>query len=73
MGPIWGREDPDEPHFGPMNRAIRDATERILVGFSKEIMSGERNNSTLLLQMTQNKISGAISLPWFNLNIIMDM
>ena len=22
MGPIWGRQDPDGPHFGPMNFAI---------------------------------------------------
>ena len=22
MGPIWGRQDPGEPHFGPMNFAI---------------------------------------------------
>ena len=22
MGPIWGRQDPDEPHVGPMNLAI---------------------------------------------------
>ena len=22
MGPIWGRQDPDEPHVGPMNCAI---------------------------------------------------
>ena len=21
-GPIWGRQDPDGPHVGPMNRAI---------------------------------------------------
>ena len=24
MGPIWGRQDPDGPHVGPMNLAIRD-------------------------------------------------
>ena len=24
MGPIWGREDPGEPHIGPMNFAIWD-------------------------------------------------
>ena len=23
MGPIWGRQDPGEPHVGPMNLAIR--------------------------------------------------
>ena len=23
MGPIWGRQDPDGPHVGPMNFAIR--------------------------------------------------
>ena len=23
MGPIWGRQDPDGPHVGPMNLAIR--------------------------------------------------
>ena len=22
MGPIWGRQDPGEPHFGPMNFVI---------------------------------------------------
>ena len=22
MGPIWGRQDPDEPHVGPMNFVI---------------------------------------------------
>ena len=22
MGPIWGRQDPDGPHVGPMNFAI---------------------------------------------------
>ena len=22
MGPIWGRQDPDGPHIGPMNFAI---------------------------------------------------
>ena len=22
MGPIWGRQDPGGPHFGPMNFAI---------------------------------------------------
>ena len=22
MGPIWGRQDPGGPHFGPMNIAI---------------------------------------------------
>ena len=25
MGPIWGRQDPGEPHVGPMNFAIWDA------------------------------------------------
>ena len=24
MGPIWGRQDPDWPHVGPMNFAIRE-------------------------------------------------
>ena len=24
MGPIWGRQDPGEPHVGPMNFAIRE-------------------------------------------------
>ena len=24
MGPIWGRQDPGGPHFGPMNFAIWD-------------------------------------------------
>ena len=24
MGPIWGRQDPDGPHVGPMNLAIWD-------------------------------------------------
>ena len=24
MGPIWGRQDPDRPHVGPMNLAILD-------------------------------------------------
>ena len=24
MGPIWGRQDPGEPHVGPMNFAIWD-------------------------------------------------
>ena len=24
VGPIWGREDPDGPHVGPMNFAIWD-------------------------------------------------
>ena len=24
MGPIWGRQDPDGPHVGPMNFAIWD-------------------------------------------------
>ena len=24
MGPIWGRQDPDGPHVGPMNFVIRD-------------------------------------------------
>ena len=23
MGPIWGRQDPGEPHVGPMNFVIR--------------------------------------------------
>ena len=27
MGPIWGREDPDGPHVGPMNFAIWVATD----------------------------------------------
>ena len=25
MGPIWGRQDPDEPYIGPMNFAIWEA------------------------------------------------
>ena len=25
MGPIWGRQDPDGPHVGPMNFAIWDS------------------------------------------------
>ena len=25
MGPIWGRQDPGEPHVGPMNFAIWDS------------------------------------------------
>ena len=24
MGPIWGRQDPDGPHVGPINIAIWD-------------------------------------------------
>ena len=24
MGPTWGRNDPGEPHDGPMNLAIRE-------------------------------------------------
>ena len=24
MGPIWGRQDPGGPHFGPMSLAIWD-------------------------------------------------
>ena len=30
MGPIWGRQDPDGPHVGPMNIAIW-----VLKGFGK--------------------------------------
>ena len=50
---------------------VKYATEMILVGFNKEIMSGERNN-TVLLQMAQNKTAGAILLTWLNLNLSMD-
>ena len=32
MGPIWGRQDPDEPHVGLMNLAIRDWRMISLVG-----------------------------------------
>ena len=31
MGPIWGRQDPDGPHVGPMNFAIWEALQRQLV------------------------------------------
>ena len=27
MGPIWGRQDPDGPHFGPVDLAIWDVTQ----------------------------------------------
>ena len=30
MGPIWGRQDPGEPHVGPMNFAIRAVHQVIL-------------------------------------------
>ena len=26
MGPIWGRQDPDGPHVGPINLVIWDVT-----------------------------------------------
>ena len=26
IGSTWGRQDPDGPHVGPMNLAIRDTT-----------------------------------------------
>ena len=31
MGPIWGRQDPDGPHVGPMNLAIRDGSDSVLL------------------------------------------
>ena len=45
MGPIWGRQDPDGPHVGPMNFAIRDtiampyhcSCHRIIMKFSRLI------------------------------------
>ena len=30
MGPIWGRQDPDGPHVGPMNFAIWDGTGKMM-------------------------------------------
>ena len=30
MGPIWGRQDPGEPHVSPMNFAILDVTDQLL-------------------------------------------
>ena len=32
MGPIWGRQDPDGPHVGPMSFAIGVATAYKMVG-----------------------------------------
>ena len=29
MGPIWGRQDPDGPHVGPMNLAIWDVIDTV--------------------------------------------
>ena len=31
MGPIWGWQDPGGPHFGPMNFAIWDVPEHVLL------------------------------------------
>ena len=28
MGPIWGRQDPEWPHVGPMNFAIWDLQDK---------------------------------------------
>ena len=32
MGPTWVLSAPDGPHVGPMNLAIRDASEMIRIG-----------------------------------------
>ena len=39
MGPIWGRQDPGEPHVGPMNFAIWDGPWGFQWNFSKIIES----------------------------------
>ena len=31
MGPIWDRQDPGEPHVGPMNLAIWDVSALIII------------------------------------------
>ena len=38
MGPIWGQQDPDGPHVGPMNFAIWDMPKSLaLEDVNKEI------------------------------------
>ena len=46
MGPIWGRQDPDGPHVGPMNFAIWE------INFY--ICTGATNKRTYLLKCIQN-------------------
>ena len=46
MGPTWVPSDPDGPHVGPMNLAIRDVYE-----------VGKKNSLTLGLSMIQNSFS----------------
>ena len=46
VGPIWGRQDPDEPHVGPMNLAIWVATViRIRRGDSKYCLNHAWHNT----------------------------
>ena len=45
MGPIWDRQDPGEPHVGPMNLAIWEG----LVSFESQINTFSlRNEGTML-------------------------
>ena len=37
MGHIWGRENPDGPHVGPMNFAIWDVNAKSVHGFCEAI------------------------------------
>ena len=32
MGPIWGRQDPDGPHVGPINFTVWDVAENYIMG-----------------------------------------
>ena len=44
MGPIWGRQDPDGPHVGPMNLVIWDIVAK---------PNDPRDRQQLLYQLTE--------------------
>ena len=40
MGPIWGRHDPDGPHDGPMDFALRGITSHLWIPLTNGQQSG---------------------------------
>ena len=68
MGPIWGQEDPDGPHVGPMNFAILGSLDQLAISLPFQMHSLDRKKVYLLtfcqatVQLNDDSVLGCINV-----------
>ena len=60
MGPIWGRQDPGGPHDGPMNLAIWECLNILLINFSQLNITFQKSSANVHINWWQDECSASI-------------